>query len=563
MQNTMICVNGYKYTITLSILDDKDGLNWGGTTMKVITAKQAADLVQPGDNILVSGSGGGHGVPEAILEAIEARFLETGAPNNLCLIHAVGIGDRKLKGAARFRHPGMLKRSITGALVDSPPLVELARDDKIESYTLPQGVISQLTREMAAGRPGVITKTGLHTFVDPRQLGARQSKSAKEDLVELLTIDNEEWLRFKPLPLDIVLIRGTTADESGNVTMEHEAIPGEMLSSAQAGRRQGATVIVQVKRMAKRGTLNARQVKVPGIILGYIVVDSEQKQTYATDYNPSFSGEMRVPLGAMQRLPFGDRKIVARRAAMELVPGAVCNLGAGISTGISTVAAEEHILDQVTLTNEQGFVGGAPATGVDSGAALNYDAVVDQPYQFDFYDGGGLDIAFLSFAEVDPQGNVNVSRFGDKIVGIGGFVNISQNARKVVFSGTFTSGGLEIKSGDGQLHIVTEGRHHKFVKSIQQICYNAPFAAREGRKALFVTERAVFEVTKEGFEVIEVAPGIDLEKDVIGLMAFKPKVSKNLKLMDARIFKDELMDLKTDMAKAPQNARVPRRRLAV
>ena len=529
--------------------------------MKIITAKQAANLVQAGDSILVSGSGGGHGVPESILEAIEARFLETGAPSGLCLIHAVGIGDRKLKGAARFRHPGMLKRSITGALVDSPPLVDLARDDKIESYTLPQGVISQLTREMAGGRPGVITKTGLHTFVDPRQLGARQSKSASEDLVELLTIGGEEWLRFKPLPLDIVLIRGTTADENGNVSMEHEAIPGEMLSSAQAGRRQGAAVVVQVKRMVKAGTLNARQVKIPGIMIDYIVVDPDQKQTYATDYNPSFSGELRVPLGAMQTLPFGDRKIVARRAAMELVPGAICNLGAGISTGISTVAAEEHILDQVTLTNEQGFIGGAPATGVDSGAALNYDAVVDQPYQFDFYDGGGLDIAFLSFAEVDPEGNVNVSRFGDKIVGIGGFVNISQNARKVVFSGTFTSGGLEIKSGDGTLQIVTEGRHSKFVHAIQQICYNAPFAASQGRKALFVTERAVFEVNKDGFEVIEVAPGIDLEKDVLNHMAFKPKLSSALKLMDARIFKPDPMNLLQDMAKAPRQARVPRRQV--
>jgi propionate CoA-transferase len=314
--------------------------------------------------------------------------------------------------------------------------------------------------------------------------------------------------------------------------------------------------------MAKQGTLNARQVKVPGIMIDYIVVDPDQKQTYATDYNPSFSGEMRVPLQAMQKLPFGDRKIVARRAAMELAPGAVCNLGAGISTGVSTVAAEEHILEQMILTNEQGFIGGAPATGVDSGAALNYDAVVDQPYQFDFYDGGGLDIAFLSFAEVDPEGNVNVSRFGDKIVGIGGFVNISQNARKVVFSGTFTSGGLALETGDGTLKIVQEGRHSKFVSRIQQICYNAPFAASQGRKALFVTERAVFEVNQEGFEVIEVAPGIDLQTEVIDRMAFKPKISPRLKLMDARLFKADLMGLKEDMAQKPQQARVPRRVVA-
>jgi propionate CoA-transferase len=529
--------------------------------MQVISASEAARLVQNGDSILVSGSGGGHGVPEAILAAIEERFLETNAPRDLCLIHAVGIGDRKLKGAARFRHPGMLKRSITGALVDSPPLVELARDDKIESYTLPQGVISQLTREIAAGRPGLITRTGLHTFVDPRQLGGRQSASAREDLVELITVDGKEWLRFKPFPLDVVLLRGTTADEDGNVSMEHEAIPGEMLSSAQAGRRLGAAVVVQVKRLAKRGTLPARSIKIPGILVDYVVVDPDQSQTYATAYSPSYAGELRVPLEALPRLPFSERKIIARRAAMELVPGAVCNLGAGISTGVSAIAAEEGILDRIVLTNEQGFIGGAPLTGVDSGAAQNYDAVVDQPYQFDFYDGGGLDIAFLSFAEVDPRGNVNISRFGDKIVGIGGFINISQNAKKVVFSGTFTSGGLKVDWKNGGLAIVEEGRHRKFVPSIEQICYSARFAAEEGRKALFITERAVFRLVEDGLELIEVAPGIDVERDVLAHMAFRPRVARQLARMDARLFRPEPMGLEQDMARAAQHTREPRRRL--
>ncbi len=328
-----------------------------GNLMQVISASEAASLVQNSDAILISGSGGGHGVPEAVLAAIEQRYLEIGAPRDLCIIHAVGIGDRKLKGAARFRHPGMLKRSITGALVDSPPLVELARDNKIESYTLPQGVIAQLTREIAAGRPGLISRVGLHTFVDPRQLGGRQSASAKEDLVELITIEGKEWLQFKPFPLDIVLLRGSTADEDGNVSMEQEAIPGEVLSSAQAGRRLGAAVVVQVKRLARRGTLPARGIKIPGILVDYIVVDPNQSQTYATDYSPSYAGEVRVPLEAMPRLPFSERKIIARRAAMELVPGAICNLGAGISTGVSAIAAEEGILDRIVLTNEQGFIG--------------------------------------------------------------------------------------------------------------------------------------------------------------------------------------------------------------
>jgi propionate CoA-transferase len=529
--------------------------------MKVISAAEAASVVRSGDNVLVSGSGGGHGVPETVLEAIESRFLESGEPRDLCLIHAVGIGDRALTGAARFRHPGMLRRSITGALIDSPPLIELARDNLIESYTLPQGVIAQLAREMAAGRPGLITKTGLHTFVDPRQLGARQSRTATEDLVELIEIAGEEWLRFKPLPLDVVLLRGTTADQDGNITMEHEAIPGEMLSSAQAARRQGAAVIVQVKRMAERRTLNARQVKIPGILVDYVVVDPQQSQTYATSYSPSYAGELRVPLEAMPRLPFGERKIVARRAAMELRPGAICNLGAGISTGVSAVAAEEGILEKIVLTNEQGFIGGAPLTGVDSGAAQNYDAVVDQPYQFDFYDGGGLDIAFLSFAEVDQSGNVNVSRFGDKIVGIGGFVNISQNARKVVFSGTFTSGGLKIACEGGALRILNEGRHGKFVRAIEQICYSAAFAAEEGRTAIFVTERAVFEGSREGLRLVELAPGIDLERDVLAHMQFRPRIADDLRTMDRRLFAPEPMGLAADLEAVGDAARRPRRRL--
>ena len=530
--------------------------------MEFISADEAASLVQAGDNVLVSGSGGGHCVPEAILEAIEKRFLETGAPRDLCLIHAVGIGDRKLKGAARFRHPGMLRRSITGALVDSPPLIDLVREDKIESYTLPQGVIAQMMREIAAGRPGLITKTGLNSFVDPRQLGARQSPRSREDLVELMTIDGEEWLRFKPFPLDVVILRGTTADEDGNISMEQEAIPGEMLSSAQAGRRLGAAVIVQVKRMAKRGTLPPRSVRIPGVLVDYVVVDEQQRQTYWSDYNPSYAGELRIPLEGMKKLPFTERKIIARRAAMEISPGAICNLGAGISTGVSTIAAEEGFLDQIVLTNEQGFIGGAPLTGPDSGAAQNYDAMVDQPYQFDFYDGGGLDIAFLSFAEVDRAGNVNVSRFGETIVGIGGFVNISQNARKVVFSGTFTAGGLQVRCEGGRLLIDQEGRHPKFVGDVEQICYNGAFARSEGRKAVFVTERAVFHVGESGLELVEIAPGIEIERDIMAHMAFRPSVARDLKTMDARLFSPEPMGIKRDLAARASQARQPRRSLA-
>jgi propionate CoA-transferase len=523
--------------------------------MQLISAFDAARLVRSGANLLVSGSGGGHGVPEAVLEAIEAQFLTERSPRDLTLIHVVGIGDRQQKGAARFGHEGLLKRSITSALVDSPILAELALANKIESYILPQGVMSQMMREIAGGRPGLISRTGLHTFIDPRHGGARQNESSKDDLIELLTIDGEEWLRFKPLKFDIAILRGTTADEDGNVSMEQEAVPGEMLSIAQATRRNGGIVIVQVKRLAQRATLSPRAVKIPGIVVDYIVVDPAQRQTYATDYSPSYAGELRVPITSVKPLPFGHRKIVARRAAMEFLPGAICNLGAGISTGIAAVAAEENIVDMVVLTNEQGFIGGAPLTGPDSGAAQNYDAVVDQPYQFDFYDGGGLDLAFLSFVEVDPTGSVNISRFADRIVGIGGFINISQYAKHVIFSGTFTAGGLEVACGDCGLRIIKEGRHRKFVNRIEQVSYSGPFAAKEGRTSIFITERATFRTVEGGLELIEIAPGIDLEKDVFRQMGFRPRLAPDLRRMDERLFAQSPMNLRQDLlAKARSSA---------
>lgn len=514
--------------------------------MKFITPSQAADLVPTGASLIASGSGGGHAVPEALLAALGQRFHETGAPAGLTLSHVVGIGDRASRGAAHLAHPGMVRRLITSALVDAPAFVPMAIANEIEAYTLPQGVLSQLMREMAAGRPGLITRTGLHTFVDPRQVGALQGGTRSEPLVELLQIDGRDWLRFLPFRIDVAFLRGTTADEDGNVSMEQEAIPGEMLSTAQAVRRMGGKVIVQVKRLARSGTLRARDVRIPGILVDHVVVVPEQSQTYATDYDPSYSGELRVPLDRIRPLPFGPRKIIARRAAMELRPGAVCNIGAGISTGISAVAAEEAVLEQIILTNEQGFIGGAPMTGPDSGAAQNWAAMVDQPYQFDFYDGGGIDHAFLSFVEVNAAGDVNISRFNGTIVGIGGFINISQNAKETVFSGTFTAGGLEIACEDGGLRIVTEGRHRKFCNTIQQISYSGAFAAEEGRKALFVTERAVLRLEGGQLHLVEVAPGIDIERDVLAHMDFRPQIPVEPKLMDARIFRDTPMGLSGD-----------------
>ena len=526
--------------------------------METITADQAAQLVEDGDAILISGSGGGHSVPEALLAAVERRFLAEGRPRGLTSVSIVGVGDRAALGASHLAHEGLLARAITSALVDSPGLVRLAAEDKIEAYTLPQGVLSQLMRDMAAGRPGLITKTGLHTFVDPRQQGARQSPRTPPDFVDVITLDGEEWLRFKPVPVSVAFLRGTTSDEDGNVTMEEEAVLGEMLAMAQATRQAGGIVVVQVKRMARRGTLHGKHVKIPGILVDFVVVDRDQRQTYATYYDPSYSGELRIPNDAITQLPLGPRKVIVRRAAMELFPGAICNLGAGVSTGLSTIAAEEGVLDAAILTNEQGIIGGAPVTGRDSGGGQNFAAMIEQPSQFDFYDGGGLDLAFLSFAEVDREGNVNVSRFGDRIIGVGGFINIAQNARCVVFGGTLTAGDLDVAWEHGRTVIRKEGRHRKFVPKLEQVCYNASIGRARGQVALFVTERAVFRVGPDGVELVEIAPGLDAERDVIAHMGFRPAIAPDLKAMDARLFQPGKMGLAADIQRKPRGYRSAR-----
>ncbi len=526
--------------------------------MRVVSADDVASLVRDGDTIVIGGSGAGHAVPDGLIAALGRRFRAAGTPRAITTVHPVGLGDRAERGLGHLAQDGLLKRVVCGTLVDSPAIATMAGEDRIEAYTLPQGVLSQLMREMAAGRPGLITHVGLNTMVDPRVEGGRQSPSAREDLVELITLSGREWLFYKPFALDVAFLRGTTADEDGNVTMEQEAIFGEMLSMAQATRRAGGVVAVQVKRLANRGTLPAKQVKIPGMLVDLVVVEPEQGQTYFTQYSPTYAGELRIPLSQITPLPLDPRKVIARRAAMELVPGAVCNLGSGISTGIATIAAEEGILDSVILTNEQGLIGGAPATGNEPGASRNYHAMVDQPYQFDFYDGGGIDLAFLSFAEVDRACNVNVSRFGDRIIGIGGFVNISQNAKKVIFSGTFTAGGLSVDWPDGKARILREGRERKFVAAVQQLSYSGPYAAERGQEVLFVTERAVFRGGPDGLVLTELAPGIDLERDVLAQMAFRPRLADHVIEMDSRLFRSAPMGLAALLAARPPIARSPR-----
>jgi propionate CoA-transferase len=482
---------------------------------------------------------------------LERRFLSDGSPRGITVLHPVGLGDGKTLGAGHFAHEGLLKRVVSGTFVNSPKISELALTNKIEGYTLPQGALSQLMREMAAGRPGLMTKTGLHTFVDPRQAGGRQSECAPNDLIEVVDFRGEEYLFFKPYHVDVCFLRGTTADEDGNVTMEREAVFLEMLSEAQATKRCGGVVIVQVARIAKRGTLPAKQVKIPGILVDLVVVEPSQRQTYETVYSPAYAGELKVPLSDIPVLPLDARKVIARRAAMELFPGAICNLGSGIATGISNIAAEEGVLDDICLTNEQGLIGGAPASGNEAGASRNYAALIDQPYQFDFYDGGGLDLAFLSFTEVDAEGSVNVSRFGGRIVGPGGFINISQNAKCVIFCGTLTAGRTEVEFGGGGMRIVHDGEGRKLVAQVEQVTYNGPYGNRRGQRVLYVTERAVFQRGRAGLELIEVAPGIDIERDIKARMGFTPAVAPDLKQMNVALFDSAPIGLDEMLAARP------------
>jgi len=517
------------------------------TLKKVIPVADAVALIHTGDTLAVAGYGG-NGTPEELLIALERRFLESGEPRDLTLVYAGGQGDGKERGLNRLGHEKLLKRVIGGHYGLVPRIEHLAVENKIEAYNLPEGVITHLFRDIAAGKPGTLSKVGLGTFVDPRIEGGKINAAAVEDIVELVDIGGAESLFFKAFPIHVAFIRGTTADPDGNVTMEKESLRLESLALALAARNSGGVVLCQVERIAQSGSLDARRVRIPGIFVDAVIVARPENhmQNYGTQYNPALSGELRVPLESIPAAPLDEKKVIARRAALELLPNSVVNLGIGLPDTIGAVANEERIQDLMTLTMDPGVIGGVPLGGLDFGAAINFSAAIDHPSQFDFIDGGGLDSAFLGFAECDRTGNVNASRFGKRISGCGGFINISQNSRKVVFLGTFTAGGLKTEVRDGEIAILTEGRHRKFVDKVGQITFSGALAAERDKEVLYVTERCVFALRPDGLELIEIAPGIDLDKDILALMPFQPRID-NPKIMEAALFRPEPLGLRDRM----------------
>lgn len=506
--------------------------------MKIVTREELRAILaglKEGATVATCGAGGGLMEPDEALSCFEDAFLSQGAPRNLTFVHALGLGDRGRKGVNRFAHEGMVRRVIGGHWVWSPTMLRMAQENRIEAYCLPGGVIMHLFREIGAGRPGLFTHVGLGTFVDPRQQGGRCNAISTEDIVELLQIDGRDVLRYKPFPVDVGVIRGTCVDEYGNISAREEPADLDAYSVALAARNSGGIVIAQVRERVAGGALRPREVTVPGNLVDYVLVCPEQEQTYQGGYHLSLAGLEHGDVLQSGGKTDAARRIVAARAAEELIPGSTLNFGFGMSADVAEIIFRTGRQNDFWFTIEQGIHGGDLLTGDMFGIAANPKAILSSPEQFDLYSGGGLDMTFLGLAEMDGAGNVNVSHFAGQISGPGGFIDITQRAKAVVFCGSFDTKGARTRVEDGRLVIERHGEVRKLVDRVAGITFSGKQAVTEGKKVVYVTERAVFRLTPEGVELTEVAPGIDIRTDVIERMGFEPIV-RDPKLMSARFF---------------------------
>jgi propionate CoA-transferase len=527
---------------------------------KVVDVEQAVGLVASGNTVTVSGILGVL-YPEKVMAALAARFLSTGEPRDLTWFDPTPTG--RGPGFEHFAHQGMLKRVIDSWYTPFPELVNMIQENQVEAYCLPLGTLHLLVREMARGSPGLLSQVGLNTYVDPRVQGGKLNSMTQEDLIKVIDYEGEDWLLYKTFPVDAAIIRGTTADEDGNLSVEEEPLTLGILYQAMAAKNSGGKVIAQVKRLAARGTIPPRKVEVPGILVDAIVLEPNQVQneTFPDRHTPGLAGEFRVPEPPIEIVPLDCDKVIARRAAMELRPGQVINCGGGIPIlTFLPVAREEGVQELVTVTIEHGSLGGLFTA---LGSSANPTTMLTYQPLFDFYHGGGLDLTFLGIGQADQEGNINLDKFGPTVAGAGGSMDIAHATEKVVFCGTFTQGGLEAQAGDGKIAIVQEGRNKKFLKEVELITLNGRDMWRKGKDVLYITERAVFRLREQGPELVEIAPGIDLERDIIGQMEFRPIIADGLREMDSRIFHDEEMGLRRDLLgeDAPARPDLPRVRV--
>ena len=528
---------------------------------KFVTAAEAAEVIKDGASIGVAGMGLS-GFPEEVICAIRDRYKATGHPKALELHQGSAMGDWGVgnsyegwdytkretplsvaevgaRGLSRLGEagPGLVAK-WTGAHVGSAfALRDQAVNNQLESWCIPQGIAVSIWREIAAGRPGLLSKVGLGTFVDPRQEGGRMNECAKENAAELVTFDGEEYLYYKSFPLDVALLRGTVADENGNISFMNEGMINEGLSVATAAHNSGGIVIVQVQYLTKNDTIPPKDVKIPGILVDYVVVAEDPMSCWQTEgryFEPAFSGQIRKPMKAIPPLEMSERKVIARRCAAEVAGGYVLNLGVGMSADVGSILAEEGQIDKITMCCESGMIGGVPCALPSFGSSYNPEAVIDHAASFDIISGGGLNMTCLGMGECDEEGNVNVSKFGPRLTGPGGFIDITSATPKVVFCGTFM-GKAKFQIGDGKLTIVKEGTIKKFVKHVEQITFAGQYV-KPGQEVVYVTERCVFRIIDGKMTIVEIAPGIDLEKDILAHMDFTPAVAADLKLMDAGIF---------------------------